>query len=339
MIHFHQPSLSQRSFIKGFTLIELMVSLVLGLLIVGAVMQIYVSSVKTTTLQRSASDVQDSSIFGIQALEAKLRIANLGSGKSTNITDTTVSGGIVLTPTNIGDPAYTDLAALTSSTGDKVGSGSQWTGISDMASSSSQTIGVGSDQLTIQYKNITGDPASAATAEPIMDCEGEAVAPNDIAIERYFMRDSTTPGVGKVVACDAGRIVGGKISAKPSFGSSTDKGDEFILNVNQFKILLGTQSLGGDMIYYTPNAYKTLTVSPKPPIIAVKVALVARGSKPIIADAQVTSFKIFGSDQVLSPTAQSVKYVRKAYESTTMLRNARVVTLATTPTTTPPVTP
>ena len=63
----------------GFTLIELMISLVLGLLISAAVMQVYIVSTRTATVQQSASEVQDSAIFSLQAIEDHIRLANLGN--------------------------------------------------------------------------------------------------------------------------------------------------------------------------------------------------------------------------------------------------------------------
>ena len=58
---------------QGFTLIELMISLVLGLLISAAVMQVYLINTRTLTVQQSASEVQDSAIFALQGIESHVR--------------------------------------------------------------------------------------------------------------------------------------------------------------------------------------------------------------------------------------------------------------------------
>ena len=89
------------SAVLGFTLIELMISLVLGLLISAAVMQVYLINTRTITVQQSASEVQDSTIFAMQALEEHIRIANLGN-PITSINDKTDHGGVVLTKSNLG---------------------------------------------------------------------------------------------------------------------------------------------------------------------------------------------------------------------------------------------
>lgn len=314
---------------RGFTLIELMISLVLGLLITAAVIQIYITMVRTKTIQLSGSDVQDASVFGIQSLESTLRLANLGSNIPTNINDESVGTGVVISNTNVW--GITDISnnLLTNSTGDTVSSGDgAWTGLSDIATSTAfdatgtTDIGTGSDQLTIQYKNITG--------EQLHDCEGNGVSANDIVIERYFIRPSTNTNYGNVLACDAGRIdpVAKKVTNFASKNApSARKGDEYILNVNQFKVLLGTQSADGKMAYYTPHDYRALSGT-KPSIVAVKIGLIVRGSKPLINNQQQETFKLFGAQQTLTTAAKATKYIRKPYESTTMLRNARVITVA-----------
>ena len=87
----------------GFTLIELMISLVLGLIVSAAVIQVYLINVKTSSIQASGSELQDASVFGLQQLEKSIRLANLGN-PTTRIDGTTRNGGIVLTGLNIGVP-------------------------------------------------------------------------------------------------------------------------------------------------------------------------------------------------------------------------------------------
>lgn len=292
----------------GFTLIELIISLVLGLLITAAVMQIYLTNAKTSSTQKSGSELQEASIFGLQQLESHLRLANLGNAV-TSITNTTEGGGVVLSLTNIRttDTAYNSL--LTHTAGD-----SGFTSVSNIDNSNS-------DQLTIQYTNTTG--------AVISDCESADVNVGDTAIERYFIRNSTT---GLVLACDAGRIDSSGVKSYTTtdtkrFGSN---GQEFILGVDQFKVLLGTQtdapSNAGLMQYLTSSDYLALTGS-KPPITAIKVGIIARGSKPVIGGDVVTSFKLFGQNQPLKQGQP--KLVRTTYESTTLLRNARVINIDT----------
>ena len=311
----------------GFTLIELMISLVLGLIVSAAVIQVYLINVKTSSIQASASELQDASVFGLQQLEKKIRVANLGN-PVTQLTEKTMNGGIVLTGENLGitTTPYTGAAYLTRRAGDTASGENGWTGISN-------TKDIGSDQLTIQYRNITG--------RNMDDCEGNIVAPNDIAIERYFLRASTD-NVYKgdiknlVLACDAGRVnkSGGIDDTMPANDSKKfgQAGQEFIVNVDQFKVLLGTQSTSastaGQLMFMPSSAYLKISTD-KPAIMAVKIGLIVHGSTPVIGSNDQDTFTVLNQEFKLKPDVSRKKQVRNTYESTTLLRNARVVNVST----------
>ena len=288
---------------SGFTLIELMISLVLGLLISAAVIQVYLTNTKTASTQKSGSELQEASVFGLQQLESHLRLANLGNSV-TSITDKTVGGGIVISPENIGLKS-TDTSKnlyFTRTGGD------------------SNITGINSDQLTIQFKNTTG--------VKIPDCESADIDPKATVIERYFIRSSSTTGQGLLLACDAGRVTDTGITGLSANYQSG--GSEVILGVDQFKILLGIQtdapSNAGLMRYLTASEYLALSGT-KPPITAVKIGLIVRGSSPVIGSDVATSFKLLGATQPLK--SGQPNRVRTTYESTTLLRNARVINIDT----------
>lgn len=308
----------------GFTLIELMISLVLGLIISAAVIQVYLTNVKTSSIQASGSELQDASVFGLQQLEKNVRLANLGN-PATQIDGTTFKGGVVLTGANLGVLPYANTGYLTRRAGDPTAGSNRWTGISN--------TNTNSDQLTIQYTNITGSPMS--------DCEGSTAAINDIVVERYFLRqvtDDTSTGAIKnlVLACDAGRVstAGGIDNTMPAndprqFGQA---GQEFIVNVDQFKVLLGTQVISGanagQMMYLPSSAYLTITTD-KPAITAVKIGLIVHGSTPVIGSDDQISFNLLNQNNTLKTDTTRQKQVRSTYETTTLLRNARVVNVST----------
>ena len=315
---------------SGFTLIELMISLVLGLLVSAAAIQIYMVSVRTGTTQAGAADLQDVSIFGIQGLEKELRIANLGSTTTLNtttpgISNNTPDAGIVLSQANVmGVSATTfddNLLTRTGNADTPATTGNGWKGVSGTNQQS--------DQLTIQYTNITGSDQ--------VDCESFTVSVDAKVIERYFLKavtDSNSNVIGYSLRCDAGRVdpagtgilaaapASGSIPAIPGFG---DAGQEVMTNIDQFKVLLGVQSPAGQLSYLSPAIYNSLaTTSPiyRAPIVAVKVGIIARSAKPIVASNIPTTFSLFGVDNVV---ANNTSYLRRTYESTTMLRNAQVV--------------
>lgn len=288
----------------GFTLIELMISLVLSLLIAGAVVQIYITMTRTELVQRGAGEISDVSIFGVQSVEQKLRIANLGNPEN-NINQTTTGGGVVLTQANIGGTG-TDIKLFTHS-----------------PTSKSATDGVSgtdkpSDTLTIQYTNVTGSA--------MIDCESNIVAPNERVIERYFLR-TRSDNKGLALACDAGRLDATGIITGTGANAFGDNGNEMVLNVEQFNVLLGVQKTAGQMAYLKPSDYikNSNTNFNQAPIIAIRFGMLVRSDKPIIVtDIPKTNIKVLGESN--TPTEQS-NYIRKVYESTSMLRNARVITV------------
>lgn len=324
---------------SGFTMVELMISLVLGLLIGAAAIQIYVINVRTATVQKSGSELQDASVFGLQTMENNIRLANLDN-PTTSITDETPGGGVVMTGINIGvtrlennkivdDYADTD-SYVTRNVGDQKGSASNaWTGISN--------TNIESDQLTIQYRNSTG--------KALADCEGSDVATGEMAIERYFLRKATNDDKKLVLACDAGRLepdVSGlnpaglddSISASDprAFGQ---KGAEVIVGVEQFKILLGVEgtqttatastpaAITGTSTYVTSDIYKKM--KHRPAITSIKLGLIVSGNTPVVGTEVNNSFNLLGETHTLK--AGYEQQIRNTYETTVILRNARVVKL------------
>jgi len=307
MSHYERRDLMSES---GFTLIELMISLVLGLLISAAVIQVYIINTRTITVQQSASEVQDSTIFAMQSLEERIRLANLGNPIN-NINSLTKNGGIVLSTNNIGNTSYANTGYLTVSAG-KTGTvgDNGWTGISNMDKAS--------DQLTIQYKNTTG--------QPIYDCEGAKVAAGSSwVIERYFVRaiddsqSSTTKDLA--LACDAGRIDdAGAVSS--DFGGN---GEIIIPAIDQFKVLLGAMTDISKITYMPANTYMTLT--DKPDITTIKLGVVIRSSTPLLSSTDKDSFTLLDEVNTLKTDSSRRKFYRRAYESTVLLRNARVMSV------------
>ena len=294
----------------GFTLIELMISLVLGLLISAAVMQVYIISTRTATVQQSASEVQDSAIFSLQTIEDHIRLANLGNPIS-NIKDTTNHGGIVLTTANLGTSNTTDAKYFTASE-DSAG----WTGLSNIT-------GVESDQLTIQYKNVT--------SSSLYDCEGAEVQKDspDWVVERYFVRKAIGGAdTDLVLACAAGRVdEDGQIIT-----AFTGAGEVIIPAVDQFKVLLGTLADVSQLSYLPASTYLELT--DKPAITTVKLGMIVRSDTPLIEDPESSllaadkgKFTILGAEQKLKADSVNKVRYRRSYESTIVLRSARVMSV------------
>ena len=67
---------------QGFTLIELMLSMTLGLVVSTAAFQLFTHSMVTQKIQLSMSEIQDTAVFGFSAINKEIAHANLGSSRS-----------------------------------------------------------------------------------------------------------------------------------------------------------------------------------------------------------------------------------------------------------------
>ncbi|MGP5530509.1 PilW family protein [Psychrobacter celer] len=305
---------------RGFTLVELMVSLVLGLLISAAVIQVFITSQRVDRVQSAGSEIQNSVVFGLQGIEQQLRLTNLGND-GVPLNDKTFSGGIVLTASSVNTDAVNLITNTELPNGyltrgqdlDADGGNNKWRGLSNTS--------VASDQLTTQYTNITG--------QVLYDCEGEEIKLNEQVITRYFLiEDSTKTKKERKnlnLNCDAGRI-----ASDGSLTSFMDAGQTIVKNVDQFNIRLGVKKpivISGVKGYeYTEMSvkdYMNLTTE-KPYITNIKVALLTRSTSNS-PDDSASAFNIFGATQTLKPETNAPKYLRRVYETNTLLRNARVV--------------
>lgn len=146
----------------GFTLIELMVAITLGLLITAAAIQLYLTSVTSFNVQKAMSNIQDSASFGVNYILDDVRKANL-SASSAYINDQQANAGLLLTQDNVGIKQSNGQNILEDN--DLTRSGG---GFSNVNSSNLE----GSDQLTIRYSpNQIG-----------YDCTGGEIALSDLKL-------------------------------------------------------------------------------------------------------------------------------------------------------------
>lgn len=227
---FHDYNNSQ----TGFTLIELMVSLFLGLLVSAAAVQVYMINAKTAGIQSSASELVEDAAFNLPIIERKVRLANLGLADK--VAADQPGSGIVLTSSNnalkdkdnnlqldnLSNPKDIDgttklpksitvggsavKVPLLTNTGDQsVGTEvNEWTGASNFSSKSGQ--------LTIQYR----------APQDMYDCEGKlALGPRRVAIggvqeaidgqiiiERFYLKAPNSSKPTELsLYCDAGKYI------------------------------------------------------------------------------------------------------------------------------------
>lgn len=313
---------------SGFTLIELMVSLALGLVISAAAIQLFLLSQRSISTQQALSSVQSDSIFGLETLTRDIRLANLNAAQP-YMDDTVLHGGIVLNGKNYTSKRQASPnqkeAAITLTNAISIGS----QGPSNLQNSKS-------DELVIQYKNSPGNA---------YDCEGREITKNTYVVERYFLREDVNrndPNAPLALACSALTYTGDE-PAEIKF-LTKNKGQIIIPRVDHFNVLLAIASDGrnttctaddsnrkdGNMDcfgYISIENYKKLTTNPKPQIIAIKVGLLIRSPDTVGENKFFDKNKPYEVLNAENKTAKLIEndrnhlYVRHELTQTIALRN------------------
>lgn len=220
---------------RGYTLIELMIAIVLGLLISAAALQIFYTSTVSSNIQQAGSDVVDTGTFGFNNLTKNLRRANHGSvgtssGQSYFLNASTPQGGIVLSkPTNIqhfGEVmnGTTVVARANNLQGLNFNNGlipDTWLSQNASTQSGSNVTAGNSDQLTIQYQ----------AYEDTVDCQGNNVKKDDFVLERYFVRpeDPQNTNSSLALACTSVIYTYDKTTAENRNGINVAKRKEVVV--------------------------------------------------------------------------------------------------------------
>lgn len=282
---------------KGFTLIELIVALAIGLIVSAAALQLFTGSLITTKMQEASAELQDSGVFGVDYIARDIRLANFGNVNNPVLDTTTPNGGIIFTS---GDPAsgkanlqLKDVSAelLTKSGG------------------SSETS-ASSDQLTIMFQ----------APNNMMNCEGRQVQANEYVIQRYFLR---TDNNNLALACDANTPG----SMAPSIAGLNDKnnGEVIMPRVDLVRFYIGAK-VGNNFSYYTIEQFKKAVngaTSPNVPrVVSIRMMVLVRSKDPITnknIDPSKESFNF--PDGVVTLKDKSTKYLRRLYTTNIALRN------------------
>ena len=332
MIHSHsiQVRKIQRHHISGFTLVELMISLTLGLIITAAAVLLFLTGQKNVAMQKGAAELQDNANFGLNYITKDLRLTNLNTRNAT-MHDATLYGGIVLTSaassfvqtktdTSVTPNAVTKYpnlpvsivvadSLLTQSNGiTSVGSGNAWTGTSNVVNSSGDTLL--SDQLVVQYlpqytldNNGTPSDASDDKYQGGYDCEGNKLEFTQAqgvqyVVQRYFLRTdnnrASADSPALALACDAGYYpISGSPTAIQRFG---DAGEIIMKRVDYFHILLGVQTgtdTASTRYQYLSIADYMAKTAPRPRIISVQVGALVRSLQSVGADSAIKADQQF----------------------------------------------
>lgn len=331
---------------QGFTLVELMVALVLGLLVTAAAIQLLVTGQMSLNTQKGMADLQESGNFGLRYITNDLRKINYGNVNIIN--DRLANGGVIFTtrhtprfvtsasstynatniPVNINmmNGATPPVAVEIPVTSHAIGSSNVQI-LSDPDSPGSVKIDQASDQLVIQfYADREGT-----------DCEGNKYLANRYVIERFFLRvDSNTvsnePNVALALACEAGSYTEGAstILKNPTASTTifgTTNGEIIVRRVDHLHFLLGisNNTNTGDLRYMTIGQYLALDQNPRPRINSIQIGMLVRSNESTNTNNLINnnqSFLVLDQNVTVKvPTGTPPKYLRRVVMQTVALRN------------------
>lgn len=325
---------------KGFTYIELLIALLLGVFIAATALQILYTSMGNDKQQATHADLQDTFVFAVPFLQRQLHKANYGATASSThsgqfLSYDTPQGGVVLTATAQKSTAVS--VTNTATTANLQGLLLNGRPINDdllsrPEVSTSNVMGVASDQLTIQYQM----PISGQ-----FDCQGRAIPKNYYVIERYFVRkDNKTTSLACAstnyyVNADSSQMIDIARYTKPN-GNKVNayfsgKGSVIVPNVDYFHVLYGVTDTADNLdnnslqanIKYIPASNSPEVTFDGLRVVSLKVGLIVKSAQvsQTITD---NTFDLWDkSSLTLSPSGQSSQQLHQVITLDVFLRNAQ----------------
>lgn len=279
---------------QGFTLIELMIAITLGLIVTAAALMMFLSSQRSLAMQNGLSSIQQNATFGLTNVAKDLRHINLDSG-SDFVSHSNSKSGIVFQP-------------ITGVTTDKV----------TKAESGQSTMTPDSDQLTIRYVNRKNNT---------MNCEGVIVEQDKEIIQRYYI-DKLLPSQQNQGDTRYGlfcEVLDEKKTGKPAIA---------IADAESFKVSVVTRDFNGtpadrkddQLRYQTLKEY--IATPTGDAVVAVEIGVVIRSSGSVHADSSINAnptFTIAGQEVKLSNPPSTASHLRVPVTQMVAIRNSQGV--------------
>ena len=153
---------------KGFSLIELMISLALGLIVIAAVIAVFLSTSRTANATSILSRAQESSRFAVQYIGRELRTAGYAYVQEGDQSGGGVAGGNAVSTDFIfpADSVFTTVGQVLVGTDNSTAAG----------------VLAGSDTISVRY--------SGSLKTDLVDCQDATVAPFVASTIRLFVNAS-----------------------------------------------------------------------------------------------------------------------------------------------------
>lgn len=282
----------------GYTLVELMIALVLGLIVIAAGIQLLIGGQKSLLFQSAVVDVQDNANIGINYITSDIHHANLNMPNRAMVKNKI--SGLVVSGENYIEPPV-DGGSIIKMDGAVFSESATGPSFTDSKS----------DTLVIQYR-------------PVMakgyDCEGNIITSvNEIIVQRYFLRvDKNSPNKDLALVCDAGKY---SVNTGTKIIGLDGSGQIIMPRVDQFKVLIGVIN-GTQMAYMTPKQFTDSPVGAR--AVSLQIGVLVRSVDNSGSNTQENNqFKLLNETYKLAvPDTVNGKYLRIPVEQSIAFRNA-----------------
>lgn len=268
---------------QGFSLIELMVSLTIGLVVVIAALSAYMGAASATKMVNAQSVMNEDGQSALSILSQHIRMAGYTSKTAT--------------------PADTVRGCEGTFTNIKLGS-------VNMGGLSCTNGNTTSDSISVFYEADAFNTIATSAGKPT-DCLGSSLKVDADGLywaENRFFIDTMTGTTTKSLYC--------KGNAVANNGNTIDNNHQpLVENVEDLQFTYGSEKTAGDK---TVAGYvKASDVTNWAKILTVRICVVVRSEQPVLSDAKSAYYKNCAGTTVTPGDL----YMRRAYQTTVVLRS------------------
>jgi len=291
----HSHSTSRRRRERGFTLIELMVSLLIGFAVVGALLAAYMASFRSSSHSEAMTQITEDATLALNVIRSQAAMAGysnvvgVSGGKMTKYAFTPIFG---CPGSSFGDPAP-DIRSAVPCAGTSP-----------------------SDTLEVAYEAGAGDASIKGSSNSILSAAGKP-----LDCEGSELKQEVGVGGGPLFFNDSKFYVdNGKLYCK---GSGSTAAAPLVDNVEALSITYGVGASGtGQIDHYTK--------APGPPtggvwddVMSVTICVVVRSAGPILepGDSPTTNTLTTYIDCAGNVQKPSDNLLRRSFSTTVVLQN------------------
>lgn len=296
-----------RQHMRGLTLVELMISLVIGLVVVGAVLVSYLSSGQTNKRQAAYAEMNENAQIALTLMKSDLLLAGYAQPLGT--------------VTNPGPPAITTFNK-TYAGSPVFGCDNGFVNVSAATGAAACVVASGMPALEVNYEADTSNTVKTAADLP-SDCKGARLPASNVVVPLPLPAKNVTFYVASnryyLSAGNTGRSELHCASNARDLANNPTTPQPMVDNVDAMKIWYGEANAVDrrQIVRYVPASSVVIW----PNIVSVRVCVLMRSSEKVLTGEDTTAGMAGYLDCDSAAQTSADGYLRRAYFLTTTLRN------------------